>query len=176
MIWESSEWKEPLLKSATWLRRIRLSESTKESTYVKIEKELFFGFYSVRKLLDTVKVSDQTKKAVFPVRWYKNIEPVNSLNWHKIDQLFDLDNSHSEERKIRFICDRFIHSYVFMTCEKEGRLDGVFVASDKDKQKKLYYVSLDVVLKIFRLVGNDYPSKMSTFIDPETGEETIFVG
>ena len=60
MIWESSYWKEPLLKSATWLRKIRLSENTQERTFVRIEKELFIGFL-IKAQLHLVKRTAQVK-------------------------------------------------------------------------------------------------------------------
>jgi len=51
MIWESAYWKQPLLKAAAYLQRVKITNRTKESTFVKIERELFIGFYSIRKLL-----------------------------------------------------------------------------------------------------------------------------
>ena len=54
MIYDSFYWKEPLLQTANWLRRVRLSERTSERTYVRVEREVFVGFYSIRKLFDTL--------------------------------------------------------------------------------------------------------------------------
>ena len=67
MIYESHYWKEPLLASAKWLSKLRLIENTRETTYVKLEKELMLGFYSVRKLIETIKISDSTKKLKFDI-------------------------------------------------------------------------------------------------------------
>ncbi len=62
MIYESRYWKEPLIESAAVLedfaqQQIELSEE--DAT--KIEKEIFIGFYAIRKLMDTVKITDSTK-------------------------------------------------------------------------------------------------------------------
>ncbi len=169
MIWESSHWKEPLLKSATWLRRVRFSENTSERTIVKIEKEIFIGFYSIRKLLETVKVTDSTKRKKYELEWNPNIEKPNHLNWHKIDRLYNLSQRNTENRDIGFICNLFIHSYVFIL-SGEDKLDGIYVTSDKFKNKKLYFVSLDNILSIYRLVGHDYPSSSVFTKNLETGE------
>jgi len=169
MIWESSHWKEPLLKSASWLRRVRFGENTQERTFVKIEKEIFIGFYSIRKLLETVKVTDATKSKKYELEWFPNIEKPNHLNWHKIDRLYNLNQRNKENRDIGFICNLFIHSYVFII-SGEDKLDGVYVTSDNFKNKKVYFVSLDNILSIYRLVGRNYPSGSEFIKNSETGE------
>ncbi|CCG95774.1 hypothetical protein DET61_1154 [Marinobacter nauticus] len=169
MIWESSDWKEPLLKSAKWLRSVKFSDRTQEKTFVRIEKELFIGFYSIRKLLETLKVSDSTKKLKFEVEWYPNKEPVHDLNWHHLDRLYDLSSRHLETRDIGFLCNQFIHSYVFVVAG-DAEIDGVYIASDKIRNKKVYFVSLQNILRAFRVVGRDYPANLQFTRDPVTGE------
>ncbi|WP_152484018.1 hypothetical protein [Halomonas sp. THAF5a] len=169
MIYESSYWKEPLLKAATWLRRVRLGENIRESTLVQVEEELFIGFYSVRKLLETVKVSDSTKKERFELIWHPNKKPVDWLNHHIVEDHYDLAKSNQEFRDIGFVCNLFIHSYVF-SLVGENKIEGVFVASDKTKNQKVYYVPIEVVLSVFRLVGRDYPSRVEFTRNAETGE------
>jgi hypothetical protein len=170
MIWESCYWKEPLIKSASYLRRVRLTERTTERTFVRIEKEVLMGFYSVRKLLDTYKVSDKCKQQKYDLMWHQNIKKVTYMNWHHIDELYDLNRSNSESRDIRFLCDKFIHSYIFLPVEGESGLDGFFVTSDRLKNDKCYFVSLDNVVSIFRSVGRDYPSNFQQTVNPESGE------
>jgi hypothetical protein len=174
MIYESHYWKEPLLTSARWLSGLRLSENTRESTYVKLEKELMLGFYSVRKLIETIKISDSTKKIKFDILWYKNTKRVNWLNHAFIDENYDLTKSHSEQRDIEFICNLFVHSYVFVV-SGDGKLEGVYVSTDRQKNQKVYFVPLKVILNIFRIVGRDYPSS-STFIRKQNGDLVATVG
>ncbi|MBY5967247.1 hypothetical protein [Halomonas denitrificans] len=169
MIYESSYWKEPLLKTATWLRRVRLGKNVRESTLIKVEKELFIGFYSVRKLLETVKVSDSTKKEKFELIWHPNKKPVDWLNHHVVEDHYDLEKSSQESKGIGFVCNLFIHSYVF-TLVGENKIEGVFVASDKTKNQKVYYVPIEVISSVFRLVGRDYPSRVEFTRNAETGE------
>lgn len=169
MIYESSYWKEPLLEAATWLRRVRLGENVRETTLVKIEKELFVGFYSIRKLLETLKVSGSTKKKKFDLVWYPNKKPVDWLNHHFVEEHYDLAKSNQESRDIGYICNLFIHSYVF-TLVGENKLEGVYVASDRTKNQKAYYVPIEVILSAFRLVGRDYPSQVVLTRNPKTGE------
>jgi hypothetical protein len=61
LILESCYWKDPLLESA--IRLCEFSESTtlEESQMVQTEKDIFIGFYAIRKLMDTVKIKDSTR-------------------------------------------------------------------------------------------------------------------
>lgn len=137
MIWESSDWKQPLLKSAKWLRSVKFSDRTQERTFVRIEKELFIGFYSIRKLLETLKISDSTKKLTFEVEWYSNKEPVHDLNWHHLDRLYDLSSRHLETRDMGFLCNQFIHSYVFVVAGRHRDRRCVHRFRQDSRQKSL---------------------------------------
>jgi hypothetical protein len=170
MIWESCYWKEPLLASSKYLRRVRITEKTIERTLVRIEKEILLGFYSVRKLLDTYKVSDSSKKLKYEIIWHKNIKPITYFNWHHVEELYDLKTRNSETRYIRFICDQFIHSYIFLPVDKESKLAGFYVTTDRLKNQKCYYVNIDHVVSIFRTIGRDYPANFKQWVDPKSGE------
>lgn len=173
MIHESRHWKTPLLRAATWLERLRLpdDEVAAERNLVRVEKELFFGFYAIRKLLDTLKVSDSTKAMRFELQWSPCVAPVDYFNAHRVEELFDLKTSHRETRDIHFLCNQFIHSYVFVALEGEERqLVGCFVSSDRTRHEKIYFVGLAQVLSAFRTVGRDYPSSSHMQRNPTTGQ------
>lgn len=171
MIFESQYWKQPLLESATRFRSFTCSKELIEEDLVCIEKDIFVGFYSIRKLMDTVKISDSTKKYKLQFISYPNIEKVNWLNNHKLDELYDFDKNIEETRDLRFVCNQIIHSFIFMSNENEdGGLGGILFTSDRDKDKKLYSLPIDLVINVFEIVGNDYPAHSVTVRDPETGE------
>jgi hypothetical protein len=174
MIWESYYWKEPLLKSASYLSRVSLNERTKESTYVRIEKEVFSGFYVIRKLIEAQKVTDETKQMSFTLRHHPAVRRVDHLNWHHIDQNYDLTRSGVEERDLIFLCNQFIHSYLFLAAEYNDRLDGIFVASDRTRHTKCYFVTINQVLKAFRAVGRSYPSASLLLRGAETGQWGVY--
>lgn len=171
MIWESSYWKEPLLESASWLRRVRFRKNTRERTLARVEKEIFIGFYSIRKPLEAIKVSDNTKNSKHELTWYSNTKTANYLNWHKIEDLYNLSSTNKETRDLEYVCNLFIHSYIFSLAGEE-RLEGVYINSENTKNKKLYFISLNTILVIFRLVGRDYPANQSFSRNPETNELT----
>jgi hypothetical protein len=158
VISESRYWKAPLLRAANWLERLRIEDRTREHSLARVERELFIGFYSIRKLLETFKISPSTRTMAFSLQWSPCIKVVDYTNAHRIDELFNLELSHSESRDLEFLCNQFMHSYVFILAQQEnGRFAGAYVASDKARKEKLYFVELAHILTAFRTVGKDYP-------------------
>jgi hypothetical protein len=158
MIQESGHWKAPLLRSANWLERLCIEEHTAERSLVRVERELFVGFYAIRKLLGTFKLSPSTRVMKFPLLWSPCIKIVDYTNAHRIEELFDLEINNTEERDLEFLCNQFIHSYVFPPVEgEEGSLAGVYISSDKAKNDKVYFINITHILSAFRTVGSDYP-------------------
>jgi len=171
LIWESSYWKEPLLESASRLAEYSKSKDLDEAELVQIEKDMFIGFYAIRKLMDTVKIKDSTRELKVQLSWSPNLKQVDLLNSHRIDELYDLEKAGNETRTLKFLCDQLVHSYIFMPVENEqGGISGFYFTSDRDRERKLFYITSQVVIDIFTLVGNDYPSKSEIIRDQETGE------
>jgi hypothetical protein len=161
MINESHYWKTPLLRAATWLERLRLTDANEERALVRVERELFVGFYAIRKLLETFKVSPETRTMEFPLQWSPCIKMVDYMNAHRVEELFDLDTQHTEQRHLGFLCNQFVHSYVFVVMpDDEGRIAGVYISSDNTRSEKLYFVTRAQILLAFRTVGKDYPSSL----------------
>lgn len=174
MIHESYYWKQPLLDSAEEFRKFKDLSDIDEEIYIQIEKAIFIGFYSIRKLLETeVKVTDDLKAGFHNVSWFQHVGPnVTWRNNHKLDKLYKLDKSHSESRDLWFIASRIVHSFIFNLCVNEnGGFDGILFTSDSDKNKKLYTLTTDEIIKIFELVGNNDVTKLEWYRCPETGKE-----
>lgn len=52
MIWESVYWKQALLEMADCLERLKTTSALFEEELAQVEREIFIGFYSVRKFLE----------------------------------------------------------------------------------------------------------------------------
>lgn len=62
MIWESHYWKKPLLEMDDRLERLKASDNLSDEQMVQIERDVFIGFYSARKLFEArTKVTDRTR-------------------------------------------------------------------------------------------------------------------
>ncbi|EGR0582445.1 hypothetical protein LT011_18305 [Vibrio cholerae] len=172
MIYESSYWKQPLLESAKRLIAMKSEIDLSEETLAQIEKDIFIGFYSIRKLFDTIKVTDALKSNKYPVTWFPHQgREVTWLNNYRVDEHYNLNNKNTETRDLWFIASRLIHSFVFqISLSDQGGLEGIFFASDSDKNKKVYYLSVEDIADFFNDVGNNYVSEISHSYDDVTGQ------
>ena len=173
MIHESSYWKEPLLVAANFLEGLQLSYEESEDELARAEREILIGFYTIRKLLDTFKVSEKTKRIKFDIKSFQPIrgKQVDYFNRWEVEDFFNLDRTLSETRDILYLCNQFVHSYVLVfEINRAGQIDGVFVSSDRAKTRRLYFIDRQKVVELFRRVGEDYPSAQAYFRDDETGQ------
>jgi hypothetical protein len=108
--------------------------------------------------------------------WYPNVQAVTALNWHKIDELYDLTACQAESRDLEFFCARIIHTFTFVPehGERSG-LTGFYFGSDKDRNARLYRVAAEEVIRVFETVGSDYPAEISGTPDPASRDWTFKV-
>ncbi|EKT4494620.1 MULTISPECIES: hypothetical protein [Pseudomonas] len=173
MIYESEDWKKPLLRTARWLEVTRVKEGSEGRIFAKAEREIFVSFYAVRKLIDTYKISEQTKKLKFQLPYHPIVvgKTVDYLNRHDILEAYDTTKRCTEIRDLTFVANQVIHSYVFEFATNENLgIDGVFVASDTSRHQRLYYYSMGLILSIFRAVGLDDASEQRLMRNPLTGQ------
>ncbi|MFY3009817.1 hypothetical protein ACOTI4_02825 [Achromobacter xylosoxidans] len=177
MIGESGYWKQPLLEMADRLEHLKTVSALSEEELAQVERDIFISFYSVRKLLEApAKITDETRHRSILLHKHPNLKRVTWRNNHRVDELYDLSKASQEGRDVMFVCGRIIHSFVFAPCISEGGgLDGAFFSSDLDKDKCLYFISIDEVTSLFRQVGNDDPCDIKWSCDLETGKETLIV-
>jgi len=159
MIFESCYWKDPLLDLVKEIEKWESTLSISEEGFANIERQLMMGFYSVRKLAEAKKLSDSVAEENLNCKSFQNVKDVNLLNWHRINELYDLKAYSNENLKISFVFNQFIHSYVFILSEDEfSYFEGVYFCSDRYRNNKLFYISSLELKRIFTLVGNNYPS------------------
>lgn len=174
MIHESRHWKDPLLRAATCLSRIRIQDDeSSEKSLVRVEREIFIGFYAIRKLCETLKVSMSTKELTIELSAFMAKPDLKSdyFNRANIDALFEMGSPMKERRDIGFLCNQIIHSYIFIiSILEDGALKGFYVTSDSMRFKKLYFIELDQIINTFRLFGMDYPNNIKYQRNVKTGQ------
>jgi hypothetical protein len=160
VIFESSFWKDDLLRSAKQLRRKALQRRWPEASVANLEQSLMLGFYSIRKIIEARRISDSlmdrdVKLVQFPALPRARITRINRLS---VERHYDLESPHDVGRKMEFLCNQLVHSYIFITVFGEERgVDSFLFVSDRERAKGLYSISLDQVVSIFEGVGNNYP-------------------
>jgi hypothetical protein len=132
MIAESSYWKRDLLRQARYLRDRLNRKRWSEASLAKLERTLLLGFYAIRKLCETHKLSMSTIRHDIPVTSFKpKGSPVTVINWPQLDAHYDLAHPKRGTVNLLFIVNQFIHSYIFLPCyDDRGCVYGVFVSSD----------------------------------------------
>ena len=145
MIYESQFWKDDLIKQANFLRAKTKQRRWRKASSARLEQSIMLGFYSIRKLAESQKLSNAVinQKITATVYVWKG-KPVTRINWIKIDELYDLKNPKTVRKDLLFFCHQFVHSYVFWEYFEEDTrfVEGVFVSSDRERHHNLYSLSI----------------------------------
>ncbi|MEU7381382.1 hypothetical protein AB0A91_15540 [Streptomyces sp. NPDC042207] len=78
-------------------------------------------------------------------------------NNHKFWELYDLEKGRDAELSLANVCNQVIHSWIwgFVAGQNGVGLDGIFVSSDKKRKRCLYFLSVDMLVDLFRSVGEE---------------------
>lgn len=162
MILDSSYWKDDLLKLADKLERRLIQKRWSEKSFYTLEKEIFLGFFSIRKLIESNKISESIATKTYRIYEFpknKNIESIVSIN-PKND--FEFGKTTQVDITIAALCNQFIHSYHFVPFIPEGKaLIGFIFCSDYKRKTGIYMMTIFDVVDIYRQAGNNYPSTYS---------------
>jgi len=157
MIWESRPWKQYLARCVHGLERRSQQRRWTEASCAAVERDILLSAYAVRKLVEAGKVSDDIEARSLPaVAHLARGRTVDAMNWHRIDELYDL-SKHIEARvSLRGFCNQIIHSFVFsLSMAPSGGLAGFFVASDREKGRRVFYFRIDTVTDALLRVADD---------------------
>ena len=175
MIWESSYWKDDLLRRAKMLRVRTRQKRWPEASSAKVEQTLMMGFYTIRKLIEAKKLTDALVAKQIPVWEFPATgKPVHLYNWHHIDRLYALEKSKKTQIGVLDLCHQFVHSYIFMfSFDDKKQINGVFFSSDRKRSSRLCHMEIKAVIKLFEEVGRNYPSTSSQTWNAKTGDYAV---
>ncbi len=172
MIWESCHWKSDLLKQAASLRKRTVQKRWVDASFARLEQTIMLGFFSIRKLMQSAKLTDMAARQQIAVRSYPPTgKAVTLLNTHRLEQLYDLEEPSERAVSLPFLCNQVIHSYVFEFQFEEGAGPAaILVASDRQRSKELLEVSIEAIIEAFDRVGRDDVSVAKFTFDPKRGD------
>lgn len=141
MINESYYWKKELYNSFLTIAKFRQLKVPKEQSFVNVEKALMIGAFIIRKLDDAEKIPpDFLEKRVLLDFSRSKGTIVDHMNWHKLENHYDLAKIVKTEKNWRFIINQFIHSFTFFfSYDSANKLDGFLINSDKTKRKLCFF-------------------------------------
>lgn len=121
MIHESSYWKNDLIKLADKLELRLIQSRWGDKNLYAVEKEIFIGFYSIRKLIESKKVSGSVKEKEYEVKQF--LYKGNSDSFYSHFEESDYDMSKAERATITLaqLCNQFIHSHHFLPFLANGK-------------------------------------------------------
>ena len=158
MIWDSWPWKVDLAQRTSRLERRMRQKRWPESSLVKMEQDIFFAAYVIRKLFEADKLSDDLESMRLDVTvYYSTGKFADLLNWHHIEKLYDLETPEKGKHlSLAGFCNQIIHSFVFVPYfDDEGGLSGFFFASDRAKEELVHYMEMEVLVEALNAVCED---------------------
>jgi hypothetical protein len=178
MIHESRFWKNDLLKSALSLEGRLTQRRWSDGTFADVEKRVMLGFYAIRKLIEAKKIDDKVANQSAALTIYRSSgKPVTRLNWHRYEELYDLTSPQISKLELLLVCHQFVHSYVFScSFSQTHELVSVLVSSDRSRNGVLYEVQVLEVIRIFREIGQNYPSEYKSTFNARKGDYDVAVG
>lgn len=123
--------------------------------------------------MEAYKLSDEVCSESLRVIAYPQVKKVQIMNWHRINELYDLNRARSVSISLKVLLNTIIHSFAFTPVEKNNVIRGFFVTSDWQKDKALYQISLKQYQKIITKIAHDDVVYLSRKLNPVTGEYDI---
>ena len=147
-------------------------ENITDAQFARIEREIFIGFYTIRKLLEAIgKISPETRDLQVSLKRYPKRNRQSVVDWYNRDEfweLYDLEDGRPEHRNLLYVAHQMVHSFIFVLCGNDDG-HGAFFTSDRDKKTRISFITTEEIIRIFEIVGYDYPSGFNAWRDPNTG-------
>ena len=175
MIDQAGFWQSDLLRRAQELQRRRHQKVWRDQSLGRLEQLVMVGFYCVRKLIESRKLSSQLLADTIRLDAFKpRSKSVTLLNWHRLHELYDFEQVNVTNISLVDLCHQFVHSYVFCPVfSTRGALSGILIASDRQKRKGLLHVRIKVIAGLFQRVGEDDTNHMVMTLNAKTGDYDV---
>jgi hypothetical protein len=181
MAFESYYWKKDLKRDISYIQKkidIKVSglEGDKfDEHFSKIEIKLFLMAFSVRKLLESQRLPDSAKNLKLKCIKYSRNSRIQSLSFD-YEKMYDFDRPVKTNLTLVSLLNQFIHAHVFQVISnRNGHIRYVFVTSDREKGKFLYFLEIkDFLAYIMRISKMQVKSIHRTY-DPITNKITTII-
>ncbi len=157
MIVQPDWWRNDLLKTARKLEARYRQKRWAPRSLQSFEKELFIGFFVIRKLFESKQVDKTLQGRHVSVTAYTINDAIKgALTKRDHLAIFDAGKGQRQPFTIFKLCHQFIHSFVFFPFIPVHTPTGVFFSSNDHLEKhQVYYMRLLDVLQIYWSVGKN---------------------
>jgi hypothetical protein len=158
VISDSIPWREELLRVADRLEQKKTQRRWTERSSFLVERDVMVSAYAIRKLLEARRLSDDLVAQPLKVRRHSLVgRPPDIWDRHEIWESFDLERGEEVSLSLKVFCNQIIHSWVWMLSATADDMywDGIYVSSDFERRRWLYFIDVNVLVAIFRAVGSE---------------------
>lgn len=157
MISDSVPWREHLWKAAAALEKRASSVRWTDRTSFLVEHDLMNGMFAIRRLIESAKTSSNLPKERVSCGMHPLTGRVPEIydRWSFWEH-YDVESKQQTQLTVTELVTIFIHSFVldFYPTSEDGQAM-IWVVSDRDRHKRLYSVTLERVIDLFRRVGSE---------------------
>ena len=178
MIKDPSYWRRDLLKSADRLELRRYQLRWNEISFSRTEQSIMTAFYGIRKVLEAKKASPSVLAASVPTLEYgRRANLDNEVVGPILGVYFDLEPPKKCHRDLLFICHQVVHSYIFSTAVGySSGFEGIYFSSDRLRSKHLFFIEAQVLVSVFRRVGDDPAAHFSPWVEERLPHHRVQTG
>lgn len=175
VIKDPSYWRRDLIRTADGLERRRHQLRWNEISFSRTEQSIMTAFYGIRKMLEAKKSSPNVLAASVPILEYRRrSDSDNEIVGPILQVYFDLEHPQKCDRDIFFICHQVIHSYIFSTAVGfSSGFEGIYFASDRLRNKHLFFITAQTLVNVFRKVGNDPDACFSPWVEERLSHHRV---
>lgn len=174
MITEPQYWKTEILNCASFLRD-KIDQKRWGSVSIGyLERITMSACYGARKLYESGYIDENDFHTPIQLRVHSTLgKGITSKNWRDLNLHYDLNCSSIENHKYSFLCNQFIHSFVFipvLKSEADRGLQGIAFNSDRSKKNSLFYIDIWNLIDVLAKLGDGYIGRPTIFnIGPNGG-------
>ena len=178
MIHESYPWKKQLLKDAEVISRWAAKSTASERRCMILERKILVSAFSVRKLIDDHKLTDNAKELAIPCQEYPFTGTnIDRFNCHRLNDHYDFSLGTQSTIRIRELANQIIHSLIlcFEYAEDHPRapVTGLLVSSDRAMNNRLYRIAINDYVSALRTVGRDVVTQITAIRHGKNGSWRI---
>lgn len=167
MVSHPKYWRKNLKKMSESLKKRYNQQRWDVRSENKVEKEVFIGFFMVRKLIENDLVAQAIKDRNIELMEYDKISDTYN-DPLMFPRSYDLMNGNKVQLTYRKLANQFIHSYYlspFVPLKKS--LVGFYFASDWNHSERIYYLSLLEVIQVYNSVYQNKPLNFILIHNPD---------
>ena len=176
LIYDSQEWKRELIRQKHFLNlysKLKWTERRFAKHAHKIDLSFLVSAIIIRKLIESDKLSDDADNYKLNVVAYTPRRHIDKLHKWVEDGDYEWGDHQNSSVSAKTICNSLIHSYAYCPeFSEQHKLSGFFVASDFDRNKLIYEVTLSSWIAYLDFIASDSVCKLSMHFDEKKSDYT----